>query len=148
MNPLHVHLILNHIPVLGIPFASLALGYALIIGKAEIRKGAQSLFVLLALATIAVHYSGDKAKAAKQNWTRIEESRIETHNDASAYALGGALLLGAIAAGGLVLYAFPNSGRLQRRIVWILFFCGLFVSTIVARTAFTGGAIRHSEEFD
>ncbi|MEO7424844.1 MAG: hypothetical protein ABI036_06635 [Fibrobacteria bacterium] len=146
MNLLHAHLIVNHIPVLGIPFASLALGYALIMGKEEIRKGLLWLFVLLSIGAIAVYYTGDEGKESKRNWSRIEESRIETHEDAATFALGGTLLLGVIAAGCLALSAFPGSGKLQRRVVWILLFCGLFVSTILARTAFTGGAIRHGEE--
>jgi 4-amino-4-deoxy-L-arabinose transferase-like glycosyltransferase len=147
MNALHAHLIVNHIPVLGIPFAILAFGYALIRGKGEIRKGSLWLLAILSIGTIAVYYTGDEAKESKRDWTRMEESRIETHDGAAAYALGGALFLGAIAVGCLALAAFPGSARWQRRIGWALFFCGIFVSTILARTAYTGGAIRHGEEF-
>ena len=77
LSPVHVHLMLNHIPVLGMVFTSLLLAYALIRDQAELRKAALALFILLALVTPAVYLSGEGAEEGVEHLAGVSEAAIE-----------------------------------------------------------------------
>ena len=62
MDAVHLHLLLNHIPILGTLFGLLLLVYALIRKTMTLRKSACS-FVIIGLITIPVFLSGLGAAA-------------------------------------------------------------------------------------
>jgi len=52
MNAAHAHLLLNHIPILGMLFGLLLLLYALVRGNDDIKKASFGAFVITSLITI------------------------------------------------------------------------------------------------
>ena len=54
MNPAHLHLMLNHIPVLGTAFC-MALGWALIQKSEELKRVSLGAFVIVALLAIPAY---------------------------------------------------------------------------------------------
>ncbi len=147
MNPLHLHLLINHIPVLGAFFGCLLMGISLVNGREETRKNAFAFFVFLAILTPFVFLSGEFSEDLAKKLPGVEESRIETHAEAADMALIGIELLGVIAGGTWFLNFFPNSVGLRKKMGWVLFIVAIVVSGWLSWTATTGGRIRHGEEF-
>ena len=60
MNPahLHLHLLLNHIPVLGVGFGLAVLGWAAFRPRPEFARLALVVFIVSALAAIPTYLSG------------------------------------------------------------------------------------------
>jgi uncharacterized membrane protein len=145
MNPVHVHLMINHLPLYGTLFAALLLAYALLARKEEVRKAGLAILVLLAFASPAVYFSGEKG----EDWAEragLSEERIEAHEEAGKVAFALLLGNGALAAAALLMGAFPASARRRGAVSWIVALASLAVFAWSAWTATTGGRIRHGQE--
>jgi len=145
MNPAHVHLMINHLPLYGTLFAAMLLTYALAARKEEVRKAGLAMLVLLAFASPAVYFSGEQG----EDWAEdagLSEERIEAHEEAGKVAFALLLGNGALAAGVLLLGAFPASAGRRTAATWIAVMASLAVFAWSAWTATTGGRIRHGEE--
>ncbi len=143
MNSVHLHLLLNHIPVLGTIFGLLLFAIALWKHSEDLKRAALGLFVIAAIAAIPTYVSGEPSEDAVKSLPGVGYSLIERHEDAAAIALGGVLALGIAALAGLAVF------RHQRRVPpW---FCvmtllgALLVSGAMSWTGSLGGQIRHSE---
>lgn len=143
MNATHLHLILNHIPVLGTIFGMGLLMLALGKKNTELAKAALLVFLLTALMALPVYYSGDPA----QDWTKglpgFSEQVVEQHEEAAEIAFASVLLLG---AAGLASLIWVHRAKALPRWLGLMLLAGsLIVSSLMARTAYKGGQIRHTE---
>lgn len=62
MNPAHLHLMLNHIPVLGTAFCMVLVGSALIQKSEELKRVSLGAFVIVALLAIPAYLTGEPAE--------------------------------------------------------------------------------------
>lgn len=138
----HLHLVLNHLPVIGIPLALLFLGY----GTLGRNPGAQrfSLFVLLVVAAIAVpaFLTGEPAEELAEHLPGVGEAQIEPHEDAAKASLLLCLATGLAAAGTLW------AGRKRHdmgALVAVTAVLALLATASLGYTANLGGQIRHTE---
>jgi hypothetical protein len=145
MSAVQVHLALNHLPVFGSLIAVLLLAYALMAGKEEVRKAALALLVLLGLASPIVYYSGEWSEDPVEEMG-VSHDAIEEHEEAAKWAFPLLLAQGILAAAALVLSLLPDSRRLRSRASWAALLVSLLAFVSSARTAHTGGLIRHAEE--
>lgn len=143
MNAAHLHLVLNHFPII-LPIIGFLLMLAGFIFKSEVlKKAAFGLFILGALFTLPAFGTGEDAEEVIENLPGIEESYIETHEEAAetfaflSYGLGILSLIGFWA--NWKEKSFVNILTLFVLLfaVVVLFF-GIQVGT-------TGGEIRHPE---
>lgn len=145
MNFAHLHLLLNHFPIIG---AIIALGLLLtsFVGKNEgLRKASLILFVALALLTLPTFFSGIGARAAIRAEPGISAALIDRHEGAALLALFFMEITGALALVGLwQMQRTPAQKRWPGSIVAILIFSILTVGLMV-RVGNTGGDIRHPE---
>jgi uncharacterized membrane protein len=143
MNWAHVHLILNHIPVLGTVFGLTLLGWAILRRNDAVQRVALATFVAVALLALPVYLTGQPAEDVVEHAAGVSESVIEAHEEAAVVALIGVELLGLIAAGGLYL---SRRGRAPfaaaPRTALLL---SIVVAGLMAWTANLGGQIRHVE---
>lgn len=143
MDPVHAHLILNHIPVVGLGAALLLLLYAIARKSDEMKKAALAGFVLLALVAIPVFLTGKAAEDPAEHLPGVFESFIEQHEEAATAALIAIEVLGAVSLAGLVLTR--RSKALPKWFATILLFASLGVAGVMTWTANLGGQIRHTE---
>ncbi len=142
MNPVHLHLALNHVAVVGIPIALLlALRGFFRDGKIFLPLS-YKLVVALALITLVVYLTGEPTEEAVEHLTGISEKLIEPHEDAATVALVLTLLSGCLALVGLV---FSAKEKLAPTIHKALTVCLLLASGSLAFTALQGGKIHHEE---
>jgi len=139
----HLHLILNHVPVLGTFFAATILAIALVLRHPAFQKVALVFFVGLGLSGVAVYLSGERAAAAIRLLPGIAVPSIQGHEEAGEAAFVFLSLLGAAALLLLILYRGDRPLPLGAGI-GILFFA-LIVLILAARAAWIGGHIRHPE---
>jgi uncharacterized membrane protein len=143
MNPVHLHLMLNHVPVLGSVFGLVLLGAALLRKSRELQKVSLAVCAIAAAVAIPVYFTGEPAEEGIEHLPGVAKAIIEEHEEAAAVALASILALGAIAATGLIVF------RRQRPIpTWFTnasFIMALVTAGLMLRTANLGGKVRHTE---
>ncbi len=143
MNLAHLHLITNHIPVIGLPIAVALLLYGMWRRESGVKTAALWLTVLVALATIPAYASGDGAHRLVEREPGVRHALIHAHEEAADTAF---FLLEV--TGGLALLALVFERRKENvaRMATIgTLVLGAVVSVAMARVAELGGVIRHVE---
>lgn len=142
MNPVHLHLLLNHVPVVGLFGVALLLAAGLWLRNQEISKVALALSIGLAFVAGVVFLTGEPAEESVEKLVGISEAALERHEEAALSALVGMVALGLWSMGVLL------STRKRQLAGWMagtsLAFTAL-VFGIVGYTANLGGQIRHTE---
>jgi len=143
MNWVHLHLALNHIPVLGTLFVGIMLVTALVKSSEELKRLSFVWFVALTIVSIPIKFTGDFAYEAAADSAWMPAAGVAAHERAADQATTGMFLLGLVAAFGLF------RGRGQRSIPgWVLggtVILALVTFALMARTANLGGQLRHEE---
>ena len=143
MNWVHLHLALNHIPVLGTLFVGIMLATAIIKRSEELKRMSFAWFVALTIVSIPIKFTGDFAHEAVEKSDRLPVAGVAAHEQSADQATTGMFLLGLVAAFGLY------RGRRQRPIPgWVAgatMLLALMTFALMARTANLGGQLRHEE---
>lgn len=142
MNWPHIHLILNHVPVLGTLFGLLLLAWGIVRRNDSLQRAALLTFTLVALVAIPVYLTGKPAEEAVEHLAGTAESAIESHEEAALVAFIAMELLGALALGVLLLARTRFNPTLVVRGALAV---ALLTGGLMAWTANLGGRIRHSE---
>jgi uncharacterized membrane protein len=142
VNPAHLHLVLNHLPILGVLFGTLLLVIGFVRKNRVVQQTALATLALAALAAGATYLTGEGAEEAIEN-RLANEQYVEHHEDAALLGLGAAGLAGAIAVFGLV---SARKGRtLSRRLVAVNLAVAIAASGTLLWVANLGGRISHPE---
>jgi NADH:ubiquinone oxidoreductase subunit 4 (subunit M) len=143
MNATHIHLLFNHVPVLGSIFGLIILAFGLFGAKRVLRRTSYYIFIIVALFTLPVYFSGEGAEEVVEDIAGVSHTYIEEHEDLGNISLYLTLLTGVISVVALVAGAkSQKKGKLYAKILLVL---GLISFTTIAITAGHGGKIRHSE---
>ncbi len=143
INWAHVHLMINHVPVIGIPGVILLLIYAAVRKSEEVNMVAFGILVLLAIMTIGVYLTGQAAEDTVKKLPGFTEEAIGRHEDAADLSLISIEALGVLALVGL--FFMRRSGTVPKWLVSLVLVLSLATAVIVGYTANLGGEIRHSE---
>ncbi|MBZ5551163.1 MAG: hypothetical protein LAO21_00485 [Acidobacteriia bacterium] len=143
MNLAHVHLLLNHIPVLGTGFGLILFIVALLRKSEELRKACHGTFVVVALLAIPAYLTGDPAERVVKNLPGVSKSIIEAHDDAASASLIALSILGVVSMVGFIL--MWKSRPVPQWFTILLLALALIVTGMMAWTANLGGQIRHTE---
>ena len=143
MSPVHIHLVLNHVPIL---LLWLGLGTILLNpifqSQVLIRYGL-SLIVLSALVALPVYFTGGNAEEAVEQLPQVSETYIENHEDAAKTSLTLVEIAGLLSL--IALWLHWKRGGIPKGL-WILLLLILAgASASITWTGNLGGQIRHSE---
>lgn len=143
MNNAHLHMVVNHLPII-FPIAGIIVLLIGIFTKSEVTKrNSYFLFIIGAVACIAAMATGEGAEETVENLSGVSESLIKTHEEAAelfaglSYVLGGASLFALIAN----FKEFKISNMMQFGVLAISA-GSLYFAVEAGRT---GGEIRHTE---
>ena len=100
MNFAHLHLLLNHFPIIG-TIVGLGLLLISLVGKnKDLRRASLIIFSAMALLAIPTFFSGTGAQGAIKKVPGVSEALIERHQGAAMLALLFMEVTGALALAG------------------------------------------------
>jgi uncharacterized membrane protein len=143
MNLAYLHLLLNHLPVVGSIFALFLLLIGIVRRSLELQKAALIAFMLIALISIPTFLTGEPAEKIVTNVPGISLRTVHNHEEAAEVSFWGIQALGAFAFIGLWLYR--SSAAMPKWFLGASLALALTVGVMMAWTANLGGQIRHSE---
>lgn len=143
MNPAHLHLMVNHLPVILTPVVGLVLLWGMIRGSREITRLAAGMAVAVAAISYPVFLTGEPAEERVEDSAWLMERMVHDHEERAEAALIAVLATGVLA--GVLLWQAREGREIPRRTAGITL-AGLAVSAgLFAWTSLSGGVIRHDE---
>jgi uncharacterized membrane protein len=142
LNWAHIHIAINHLPVIGLVVVIALLGLGLWRKSRDLERASLEMFVALALLTVPVYLTGSPASKQLEA-LGVSRETIHPHSDAADYALAGIEILGALSLGALI--KFRRQPLIPTSVAAGLLALAVVVLAIMARTANLGGRIRHPE---
>ena len=139
----HVHLLLNHFPILGAAFGLVTLVAALYFRSADLRRASLVVFMLTAAAAGLAYFTGEESEEALQCAAGFAQATILRHDDAAWYAMMVAIGLGVLALVGL--WRYRGSAATPRWFGPTVLALAIVTSGLMIWTGWIGGQIRHSE---
>jgi uncharacterized membrane protein len=143
MNGAHLHLLLNHVPVLGTVFGVLLLGFSLWRKNDVLTKAALTVLVLVAGGAAFAYLTGEPAEGVLKGIPGVSLAPIEPHEELAGVALWASVITGVIAL--VVLFLSRREKPVGRVAGYIVLVAALVVTGLMSWTAYLGGKIRHTE---
>jgi len=143
MNLAHLHIVLNHVPSLGM-LLGLVLFIAALYKKSEsLKKVSLQVIVIVALLALPTYLSGNAAQWMLQNRTDIPKAFVEAHQNAAMVTLGLMTITGTFAWFGL--WQFRRYSRPGGGTTVAVLILSIFTTAAILQTASLGGLINHTE---
>ena len=143
MNQAHIHLIINHLPIMGSLFAAVLLGAGVLQKNLSLTRAGLVAVLAAGLLCLPAQLTGAGAAAIVQNMPRVSRALIQNHSEAAE--LGFWALEVAAAAALFSLLLLKNASP-KAKLLTLLTLVLTFVSFgMLARAGSLGGQIRHTE---
>jgi uncharacterized membrane protein len=143
MTGVHLHLLLSHVPVIGIFIGMAILAWGTIRRSNDLSNASLVLFVALALLSIVTILTGESAEDVAERLAGVDKASIERHEDAAKLAAISMYILGAASLAGLVIVQWFR--RATRGILVAILLLSIVSAGMMAWTANLGGQVRHTE---
>lgn len=143
MNTAHFHMIVNHLPIVGLIIGMLVLVFGLISKKNDVKYTALGIFVFTGITAVLAFVTGHGAEEIVEDLPGTSETLIYIHEEIAELFLGVSSVLGLVALFAYILII------LKKKYVNFLYY-GLFILSLAAiiiavNVGTTGGQIRHPE---
>ena len=144
MDLVHLHLMLNHVPVLGVVFAFVVGVIGFLFKSKAVTRVALGMLVFAAIVAVPVYLTGEPAEEVVDGLAGVSEAVIEQHESAATFSL---ILAGVTGAFALLALLFGRSltSKLPGYLVAVTLLAALVATASMLWTANLGGQIRHSE---
>lgn len=142
MNPIHIHLLLNHFPIIGTLIAGAVLALGLYKKNTQTQTIATGIMLVLAIIAIPVMLTGESAEETLEHVKGISEPYIELHEQFATIAFWLMECLGLAALITLVVHF--RKGNIRLLMVSVLILSGITIFAMSV-TGYYGGQIRHTE---
>ena len=141
MDFVHLHLLLNHFPIIGIIVGTGLFLSSFLVHAESLRRSSLIVFVAIALLTIPAFVTGMGAQVKDVEEGAVAEALVQRHLGSAELSIWFVEVTGALAA-----IALWRSGRQVAPARWntvALVGFSLMTVLVMARTGSTGGSIRH-----
>ena len=143
MNDAHLHMVVNHFPIIGTILGLGILIGGLVFKNNSIKNTAYCLFIVAALFSFASMNTGEGAEEIAEKLPDVTDQIIHEHEEAAEKLALVLYFLGAISIVGLYLNVKKNA---KANLVSFLALTVAAVGVFLAQqTGTTGGEIRHTE---
>jgi uncharacterized membrane protein len=143
MSAAHIHLLLNHIPILGTIFALLLLLYGMLKRDEDMERASLGALVMTALITVPVYLTGDGAAEIIHNLPGVSIEIIRQHDSAATLTIVAIELLGAVSL--LSLWLLRRAAAIKGWMMIAVLILALISIGLAVWTGGLGGQIRHTE---
>ncbi|MFV5693203.1 hypothetical protein ACM55K_14355 [Flavobacterium sp. LT1R49] len=143
MNDAHLHMVVNHFPIIGTILGLGILITGIILKNNSVNNTAYALFIVAALFALASMSTGEGAEEMVEDMPNIGKRIIHEHEEIAEKLAIVLYLLGAISILGLVLNIKNHSKAKFISFVAVIVAIGsVYLTTLVGTS---GGEIRHTE---
>lgn len=143
MNDAHLHLMVNHFPIIGLIFGFGILISGLYFRNNGIKNTAYSVFVVAAITAFLSMYTGEGAEELVEDMPNIGHHIVHEHEE---YAEKLALILYVLGALSILGFYLNVKIHAKARLVSVIILVTAAVGLIFAlKTGTSGGEIRHTE---
>lgn len=139
----HLHLLLNHFPVIGLLVGLGVFVTALGAKSDDLKRASLGIFFLIALLSIPVFVTGRGAELELMDKPGISKALVESHETAAFIALWFMELTGAL--GWLGLWQYRRLSRVPQGTLAAVLLAGFVTFGLMAWAANIGGQIGHAE---
>lgn len=143
MNEAHFHLVVNHLPIVGVLIGFLVLVAGYIFKNPQVKNVSLGIFIFSAFASAAAFYSGEGAVDVVENISGISETLMHEHEEYAELFFTMTLILGGVSAltafFGYMKFSFAKYGFI---VVLLLSITAIVLSGYVGTS---GGEITHLE---
>lgn len=144
MDLTHLHLILNHLPVVGIIVGFFVLTWGVVRSYDNVQDVGLSILFFTAMIALPVYLTGEPAEEMVEHLPGVSEQIIELHEESAVLSLSLAIATGALAFLTLVAKRFL-SARFGLMAIYFCLLVSIIAGASITYTANLGGQIRHSE---
>ena len=143
MNDAHVHLAVNHFPIIGTILGLGILIAGIVLHNKSVQNTAYVLFVIAAIFGFFSMYTGEGAEEMVEDFPGIGKAIIHEHEELAEKLAIVLYLLGGISVLGLILNVKNHAkAKFISVVAVIIAIPAVYVSTLVGTS---GGEIRHTE---
>lgn len=146
MTATHWHLVVNHLPIIGTTIATIFLLSGIILKNKVTQVIATIFIVIMSAFGFIAHQTGEKAEHSIEGYTGVNESAIESHEEAAKPAFIVHNITGILGILGLILFGLKR--RAASWFVVIIFIGGVASAGLMSYVGYLGGKIRHPEVTD
>jgi uncharacterized membrane protein len=143
MDQTHLHLVANHLPVIGSFIGIFVLIYGMVTFSVHTKRAACFIFILCAAGAALTFLTGEAAEEKVEHLKGISESVIEVHEETAAIALTAMIALGI--ASIISLFISFKKSDFSKYLSFTLLIIATISFSITVYTANLGGKIRHTE---
>lgn len=143
MNLTHLHLITNHIPVIGTAIGILILLAGMFRKSLELQVASYLIFILSAFGVIIAYFTGDSAAESVEYIYDVSERNIEAHANAARATFFCLLVLAFLSL--IALLIVNKKPERSGTFAQIILLVAAISIGLAAYTSNLGGKIRHTE---
>jgi uncharacterized membrane protein len=143
INIAHLHLLLNHVPTVGMVVGLGLLLLALVRRNDHLVHSSLEVLFVVALVTLPVYLTGVAAEEALEGMAGVVPEAIDAHEAAALWGFMGMQVTGLVAWLGL--WQSRRNSRASRSTVASVLLLAILTTAMMARAATIGGEIRHPE---
>jgi uncharacterized membrane protein len=144
MDAVHIHLIVNHVPVIVTVLSVMLISWAMYSGSAEVRNIAFIGLIMAALFALVAFQSGENAEDIVENLAWFDHDVLENHEHAAETARWLVILAGLTGIAGLTY--FKDADKKGFKIfLWVTLLVSVISAGYLIYTGYLGGMIRHDE---
>jgi len=145
MNLAHLHLVLNHIPIIGTMIGLGLFIVSILSDIDDLKRASLMVFAGVALLALPTFFSGVGAQGALRKDAAVPASLIERHEGAAILALFFMEVTGAFALVGLWRRDRLFTGKPWSSNLALILSFSIVTAGLMTRVGATGGDIRHPE---
>lgn len=142
MSVLHMHLLLNHFPVIGTIIVVALFGVAIVWRNNSVARVSLGLLASLGAMALLVYFTGEPAEESIEHLPGFSEAITERHEEFALVATIVLASVGTLALGALLLL---RKREIPRWVTLSGFTLSLVAGGMMGYTAMLGGQVRHTE---
>lgn len=143
MDAVHLHLLSNHVPIIGAFLGAVVLVVGMIRKSPPTLAAAYWVFIIAAVVGLAAYFSGEGAEEAVEHLPGVSHDIIEAHEDIAKFTLIAMGLLGGLSIFGLL--RSKNHFDNIKTLATVILLVAIASFGVGVYTGLTGGQIRHTE---
>jgi hypothetical protein len=143
MNTAHLHLLLNHLPTIGLLIGIILLAAARLRRNDELTLTSLVVVFVIGVFTIPAYMSGSAAQRAIGDMPGVSADAMRRHLDGAMLGLAAMMVTSILAWAAL--WQGRRVARPSGAMGWAVLAGGLVTLALMANAAAMGGAIRHPE---